>query len=193
MQLSEKRAVLAAISLLPAVGLLAGAGCMLPSLEVPGDTSDADRPVNGDALGSIDGDAGGDTNCDPSTASMNPSDAGADATTSPQFGEVKELIVKNCVECHQQGGQAETTSMIFPSENPSASEISEALKGKASIPSDTPLLDPSKPDNSAIYLRTKEDNPPEMPTEGGWSGDEAESENTLKNWIAAGAQIPTCN
>jgi len=179
MQPPTKRTLLTVFSSLAAAGLLTGAGCMLPSLESPGDaSSDVDAAASPDGISVEDG------GCDPSTA---------DATTGPNFDEVKQLVVDNCVECHREGQQAATTSMIFSSESPSNTEIERALQGTAANPEETPLLEAGNPDNSAIFLRTKEENPPEMPTGNGWSGDEDMSETTLENWIAGGAQIPTCD
>jgi hypothetical protein len=155
---------------------------MLPSLEYPGDASS-----DVDAAAPPDGTSFEDAGCDPSTADA------TDATGGPKFDQVKQLVVDNCVECHREGQQAATTSMIFPSESPSNAEIEKALQGTAANPEQTPLLEAGDPENSAIFLRTQENNPPEMPTGDGWSGDEDTSETTLENWIAGGAQIPTCD
>lgn len=145
-----------------------GAGCMLPSLERP---SDSGVDAQGADVGSS-----------------------SDSVEGPPFSEVKTLLVDNCVGCHNDESEpmtgVTTSNLVFPSPSPSNSQLQSALEAEANKPEGMLMVEPGKPDQSALYVRTQPENGNEMPFGEEWNGDEAESESKLKRWIEEGANIP---
>lgn len=204
----------AAVGMTVGFGLMValGSGCMLPSLDDSGAAgadayeaqdqqnsgpddgsgpkADSNEPApdatgGGDAgvndtgspgsedTGSGGGGGGGDT------GEGDDPDTGNGGSGDPEFSEVQTLLDDNCAECHSGSGTgASSSSLEFPSESPSPSEYETALSD---------FITEGDGENSALYIKlTPDASGQEMPI-GSWNVDEQEAEQTIKDWIDAGA------
>ncbi|MFB6263153.1 MAG: hypothetical protein ABEL76_05930 [Bradymonadaceae bacterium] len=104
------------------------------------------------------------------------------------FGEVADLMRKNCTSSGCHGVSDPQGNFQIPEgANASDEQVASALRGKTIKGGGFPLVDPGRPQNSAIYLRLTGDRTPRMPL-----GDplpDAEIK-LVRNWIAGGAPYP---
>lgn len=203
----------AAVGMTVGFGLMValGSGCMLPSLDDPGaagvDAYEQDQQNSGPDDGSEskadsndpppDATGGGDAGVN-DTGSSGPEDTGSGGggggddtggededpdtggggSDDPAFSEVQTLLDENCAVCHSSG-TGTSSALEFPSESPSPAEYESALSG---------YINEGDGENSPLYVKLTPDAAAgqEMPI-GSWNVDEQEAEQTIKDWIDAGA------